>query len=64
MSKLPSTELAHTTSSVDASFLLPDPDPATDLLCGLEQFHLTYLGASLPHLMTRELSFQPLRSES
>lgn len=53
MHKVPSTGLAHTTSSVDASFLLPDPDSASDLLCGLEQFHLTYLGASLPHLDER-----------
>lgn len=37
------TGLAHTGCSVDTSFFLSDPDPATDLLCGLEQFHLTSL---------------------
>lgn len=46
MCKVPSTGLAHTGSSVDTSFVLPDPDPATDLLCGLEQFHLTSVWGS------------------
>lgn len=63
--KEPSTELALAGCSVDTSFLLPGPAPATDLLCGLEQFHFTSVwGASLPHLTMRESSFQPLPSES
>lgn len=63
--KEPSTELALAGCSVDTSFLLPGPAPATDVLCGPEQFHFTSVwGASLPHLMMRESSFQPLPSES
>ena len=34
-----STGLAHTRCFADTSFLIPDPDLAIDLLCGLERFH-------------------------
>lgn len=56
MYKVPSAGLARTRRSVDADFFLPDPDPATDWVCGPEQFRLAS-GGSLPHPRMRELSF-------